>query len=249
MFPQLPQTVSHLMHKLTSGLRKTLGSALAGVYLGGSAAAGEFCEATSDLDFLVVTNGTLSLEDALAVELMHRDLMARYPLAARLEGDYAPRHALIPQGTSEPVPGCEKGVFLPRVGDVVLSAAHIRDMRENGLSFFGPQVAEMLPAVTAEQMCAAVRELLSHGLGPCRTAQDVATEALNLIRSLYTLHTGKPITKPAGAAWALNTLEEPWHPVIHAALAVRSGYGVPADEALLRSSLPALERLVKATLS
>lgn len=248
MFPQLSHAVSHLMDGLTGGLIKILGDRLAGVYLGGSAAAGEFRDAVSDLDFLVVTEGVLSLEDAIAVELLHKALLSEHPLAAKLEGDYAPRHLLIPEGTSEPVPGCDQGVFLPRVGEVMLSAANIADMRRHGLCFYGPPAAEILPPVTDAQMRAAVREILTQGVSPCSTAAELAAEALNLIRSLYTFRTGEPITKQSAGTWALTALDSRWCACIEAALQIRRGLGTPDDEAMLRECLPGMEAMIRTTL-
>ncbi len=248
MFPQLPAAVSHLMKDLTSGLIKILDGRLLGVYLGGSSAAGEYCEAVSDLDFLVVTDGSLSLEDALAVELLHKALLSSHPVAARLEGDYAPRRLLIPEGTSEPVPGCDKGIFFPRVGEVMLSAPNIADLRKHGLCLYGPPPDQILPPVTPEQMRAAVREILTNGVGPCTSAAELSAETLNLIRSLYTFRTGEPITKQSAGEWALSTLDTRWHPAIGAAVRIRCGAGTPADEALLREALPAIEEMIKTTL-
>lgn len=242
MSPQLPEPVRSTMHALTSELVSVLGDRLVGVYLGGSAATGDFCESSSDLDFLVVTDGPLSMEDLLALKLVHQDLLAKYPYAARLEGDYAPRESLTPEGTAAPVPGCEVGVFVPRVGEIVLSADNIHDMREHGIAFYGPSPREVLPEVTPDQVRAAVRTQLVQGSDVSETPQELAAEVLNLLRRARVLETGVTVSKSEAAAWALTHLSPAWRPTIQAALRIRCGKGTPADEILLRESLPKLEQ-------
>lgn len=233
------------MKALTEGLLKILDDRLLGVYLGGSAALGDFCEWSSDLDFLVVTKGHLSLEDALAVQLLHQDLLQRYPYAARLEGDYAPLEVLVPVGTSEPVPGCEGGRFLPKVGEIMLSADNISNMYDHGIAFYGPPASELLPPVTPEQVRAAVRIMLAEGCDPCESGAEAAAGVLNLVRSACALERGKPVTKAEGATWGLAHLEARWHPAIAAAVAMRCGKQDPGAAELLLGALPKLETSIR----
>lgn len=245
MSPQLPDPVRSTMQALTAGLLVILGERLLGVYLGGSLAMGDFCEPSSDVDFLVVTRGSLSLEDKLAIEQLHRELLQAFPFAARLEGDYAPAAWLTAEGTTAPVPGCERGVFLPRVGEIMLSADNIYDMREHGIAFFGPDPRTVLPAVSAEQVRKAVRTMLAEMPGSCDTALEIASEVLNVVRSLCALDCGVPTSKGNGAAWAMTHLEAQWQPVICSAMAVRCGHGTAADEQCLREWLPGLGQRVR----
>lgn len=221
MSQPLPVTICSLMHDLAVGLRAILGNRLVGLYLGGSAAMGDFCAASSDLDFLAITEGPLSPEDMLAIGMLHNELLDEHPIAARLEGDYAPRQFLAANGTTVPVPGCERGVFLPKVGEIMVSADNIYNMRVSGIAFKGPDPCEVLPEVTPDQVRAAVREMLTEGPGGCCTPEEAVHGILNLCRSLCTLQSGRPSTKSAGVAWALENLEPQWHPVIRAAVALR----------------------------
>lgn len=245
MFPQLPSPVTRVMNDLAHGLHKILGERLVAVYLGGSVASGDYADATSDLDFLVVIDGVLSQEDGLAVALLHRDLRKRHPIAARLEGDYAPLGALVPEGTSMPVPGCEGGHFLPRVGEIMLSADNISDMRAHGLVFHGPPAVQVLPAVTEDDVRSAVRVMLMDGPGAPATPREVASEVLNLVRSLCALETGMPTTKSEGARWGLSRLDSRWHPVIKSALAVRHGTGTREDEQLILQELHIMDESLR----
>lgn len=246
MSPQLPDPVRSTLQALVRGLLAILDDRLIGLYLHGSLAMGDFCDTSSDIDFLVVTRGTLSAEDALAVELLHRDLLRADPYAYRLEGDYAPLDLIVPEGTAEPVPGCERGVFLPKVGEIMLSADNICALRKYGIAIYGPDPHAVLPEVTRDQVRAAAREILSEGPGLCETPCEFATAVLNLVRSLASLETGEPMTKSAGAAWALNRLPLEWHPAIRAAQAIRCGGGTLEDTELLHRALPKLSRMMLA---
>lgn len=245
MSQPLPDTIRSLMLDMASGLRSILGERLVGLYLGGSLSLGDFCEASSDLDFLAVTEGPLSPEDLLAVGMFHGELLDRHPAAVRLEGDYAPREYLVPDGTTVPVPGCERGVFLPKVGEIMLSADNIYNMRENGLVIAGPEPKAVLPAVTPDRVRRAVRLMLSDGPGTCETPEEAADGILNLCRSLYALDAGIPATKSQGAAWARSHLEPRWQPVIEAAMAVRSRGRAERQEERLCEDVRELEQLIR----
>lgn len=245
MSSQVPESVRSTMLALTDGLLIILGARLVSVYLGGSLPMGDFCEESSDLDFLVLTRGPLSMEDALAVELLHKDLRQKYPYAARLEGDYAPVEVIVPEGTTVPVPGCERGIFLPKVGEIMLSADNIANMREQGIPFYGPSPREVLPRVSPEQVRAAVRTMLTEGPGPCGTPGEEASELLNLLRSACALETGAPTSKSDGARWGFEHLEPRWRPAIEAAVSIRCGKGTAAQAAVLQEALGPLSRVIR----
>jgi hypothetical protein len=242
---QHSDSIRSMMNALSRGLSKILGPRLIGVYLGGSLVLGDFQEATSDLDFLVITDGHLSVEDALAVSLMHRDLVKRHPHARRLQGDYAPQELLVPEGTLQPVPGCEHGRFLPRVPEIMISADNIFNMREHGLTIYGPAASEVLPVVTCDHVRSAIREMLRDGLGAIVSPEEAASETLNLVRSFLTLETGTPSTKSQGAEWGLCHLDERWHPVIRAAVAIRAGQGDTNDLACIQTDLPQMQQMLQ----
>jgi len=242
MSQPVPDNIRSLMHDLANNLRSILGNKLVGLYLGGSVALGDFCEASSDLDFLAVTDGPLCPEDLLAVGMLHGELLDMHAAAYRLEGDYAPRQYLVPEGTTVPVPGCERGIFLPKVGEIMLSADNIYNMRENGIQIYGPDPKELLPRVSPEQVRSAVRTMLMDGPGSCHTPEEAADEILNLCRSLCALETGLPTSKSQGARWARENLSAHWFPVIDAAVGVRRRGAAADADAQLCAAVRELER-------
>lgn len=230
---------------LAAGLARILGPRLVGVYLGGSISMGDFVAATSDVDVLIVTEGHLLLPDITAIAALHQRLAQEHPDACRLEGDYAPRHLLVPQGTTAPVPAILGGQFVPEMGEILLSADNIANLRASSLAVYGPPAAAVLPRVTPADVRAAVLAMLREGSDPCHSETEAAAAILNLVRSHRALHTGHPATKSAGVAWALTHLGVRWHEAVLRADAVRHGAAVAADDIQLRTALPLLDRALR----
>jgi predicted nucleotidyltransferase len=84
-----------MLGRLDGGARAVLGRQFAGLYLYGSLATGGFDPATSDIDFLVVTEGALDEAAVDALREMHEELSRDGgKWAAKLEGAYVARAAL-----------------------------------------------------------------------------------------------------------------------------------------------------------
>lgn len=245
MPPRLPPQVRGTLGDLADGLRAALGARLMAVYLGGSAVMGDFSEASSDLDFLVLTDGVLEADHLRALAELHNALRAGWPYGDRLEGEYAPRELLTAEGTREPVPRCERGRLLAVAGEVTLTAENVYNLREHGFTLHGPEPKKLLPRVTEDQVRAAVRAALQEGPGPVGTPDAAAGAVLHLLRSACALELGRPATKSAGAEWALSRLDPAWHPPVRAAVAVRNGGAAPGDGRLVLEALPELHALLR----
>jgi hypothetical protein len=128
----------------------------------------------------------------------------------------------------------------PSPEHIMISADNHANIREHGIAFVGPAAAEIVPAVTAEDVRAAVREMLADGPGPAETPAEAAAEILNLARSLCAIEAGQPATKSEGAARGLAHLDARWRPALRSALAVRSGAGSRSDEARVLADLPGM---------
>jgi hypothetical protein len=237
MHGTLSEPIQATMLALTERVRDALGNRVIGVYLGGSASMGDFSESASDLDFLVVTDGALTSHELDMLSEMHDRLRCDTPLGDRLEGDYAPRELLVPEGTLAPVPECRDGRLHRDVQEIMLSADNLYNMQEHGIRFFGPEPRDVLPQVTPDDVRAAVREMLDEGPEPGEMPAQAASDVLDLVRSLCALEAGLPCTKVAGARWALDHLDARWHPVVRAALAVRDAQATSADDTLVCQQL------------
>src|SRR5690348_4228247 len=87
--------VNAVAHELLTSIRAIVGAQLAGMYLVGSLALGDFQPRESDLDLVIVTCGALSDETIAAL----RDLHQRFDhgasvWAARLDAVYIPQAVL-----------------------------------------------------------------------------------------------------------------------------------------------------------
>jgi hypothetical protein len=234
-----------VVRALAIGLRSILGDRLVAVYLGGSFSMGDFIDATSDYDVLVVVGGDFALGDLDAIEALHQRLVRDQVDARRLEVDYAPCHLLVPSGTTAPVPGVYGGRFQRDIAEIMLSADNIANMRWYGISVCGAPASEVLPEVTPDDVRMAARQMALDGAGSCADEREAASELLSLARSLHAMATGQPTTKGQGAEWALAHLKDRWHPLIRRALALRRGAAVDDSDRRLREALPEFADLAR----
>src|SRR5262245_62043200 len=87
--------VNAVAHDLLRSLHAILGAQLAGMYLVGSLALGDFDPQESDLDLILVTLGTLSEETVAALRELHQRFdHSASAWAARLDAVYIPQEAV-----------------------------------------------------------------------------------------------------------------------------------------------------------
>jgi hypothetical protein len=219
--------INALLTTVLTNVRELLGDQLAGLYLYGSLATGDFNPETSDIDVAIVTEDEIADDMIPALAMMHtRITESANPWARKLEGSYIPRHALRrynPAGS--PRPSFNEGHFYlaPHGSDWILQR-HI--LREHGVVVAGPPPATLIDPITPEELRRAVRGFLHEWwrpmlAGPTRL-HDRAYQVyavLTMCRALYTLHHGDIAAKPAAARWACSTLPAPWPTLIDQALA------------------------------
>jgi len=239
---RLPVVVTAFAQSLRASLRDRL----IGVYLGGSFSMGDFVENVSDYDLLVVVADRLLPPELAALSALHERVLATYPDAVHLEGDYAPRTWLTPEGTREAVPWF-RGGQLPPPPAFMLSADNIATMG-TALVVAGLPASDVMPHVTPEHVRDAVRAMLGD-VDACETEAQAADEILALLRSMRALETGAPATKSDGVEWALAHLDKLWHPIIKRADAVRRGSAPESNEDTLRRGLDGLRELLLPTVS
>lgn len=217
--------VNALLDRLVSGVRAALGDALIGVYLYGSLALGDFDPASSDIDFLVVTDGPLPPEAVARLAAMHAEIAASgSPWARRLEGSYFPAAAIRrhdPANAVHPSIGVDWDFGLhPHRADWDVQR-HV--VREHGAALRGPSPDTLIDPVSADTLRATMvkntREYWAAQLdGPApewlRTREYQAFAVLTMCRVLYTLEHGDVVSKPVAAAWASSELGDPWRAMI-----------------------------------
>ncbi len=229
-----------MLQQLLDGVRAALGDQFVALYLYGSLASGDFDPATSDIDFVVVTEAALSPARIAGLEALHQRLWATGAhWAAHLEGSYIPRGALRRYDPAmPPVPQVNEGRFyLGGHGSDWVIQRHV--IREGGAVLAGPPPAVLIDPVTPEELRRAVAASLRDWWEPVALGdpaflrrQDYQTFAvLTMCRALYALEHGAIVSKRAAARWAADALAPRWRPLIAAAVAWRPGLALDrADE-------------------
>lgn len=140
MKPTSYPNVNKLLASLLFQMQKTLGKKLLGLYLYGSATAGDFDLDISDLDLLAVIKGDITEQEFFILENMHSDLAVKYPeWKDRIEVAHLPAEGLreFKNDQSRIVvisPG--EPLNIKTAGNDWLINWY--DVQENGISLFGP---------------------------------------------------------------------------------------------------------------
>lgn len=223
--PQQPtpySDVNAVVHELLTSLQAILGAQLQGMYLVGSLALGDFHPQASDLDILMVTGGTLSVETFASL----RDLHQRFDhsasvWAARLDVVYIPQEILresFPTGVRYPVlewPGLlaleplESGWPIQRY-----------TLREYAIVVYGPDPRSLLDPVNPDDLRQASAAIVQRWRDQAQRDPEWVVwlgepanhmfVVLTLCRLLYTLETGSVASKPAAARWSERKLPSRW---------------------------------------
>ena len=230
MTPTPYPDVNALLLMLLEQVQAILREKLVGFYLYGSLSSGDFDPDTSDVDFLIVTTDELDADVLDMLCAMHANIaMSGLPYACRLEGSYIPRVALRrydPQNSKHPTMGIDWEFGVGQHGSNWILERYI--VREHGIVVWGPSPKTIIEPVTPDELrtavCGMLRDFWQAQLtGPdwLRPRDYQAFAILSMCRALYTLSEGKVASKPEAAAWAQQTLDPAWRPLIEKALAWR----------------------------
>jgi len=227
-YPDVNVTLSRLL----SDVQSVLSESFIGLYLHGSLACGDFNPQTSDIDFLVVTDGRLSAETFSALKAIHARLFASgLAWSQKLEGAYIPKDDLRrhdPAHARHPWLGMDGHFAVEQLGSDWIIQRWI--LREKGIAVAGPTLKPMIDPVSADDLRQAVRGSLREWWSPpfpsperFQSGEYQAYAILTMCRSLYVLEYGRVASKPEAARWAMETLGEPWASLIVAAAVWRPG--------------------------
>ena len=93
--PSIFPDVNEVLNLLLSNSKEILKGQFVGMYLYGSLSSGDFNPSTSDIDFLIVTNDSLSEPTIAKLEEMHKQTWATsLKRAGQLEGAYVPKELI-----------------------------------------------------------------------------------------------------------------------------------------------------------
>lgn len=227
--------VNKMLGRLLTAVSDILGNQFVGLYLYGSLVTGDFSEATSDIDFLVVVCEPLSDEIVAQLAEMHVRLAAdESKWGDELECYYLHTAALrrfVP--SPEEFPHRERGAALktePLAEDIVIMQYILW---HKGLTLAGPPIRELVDMVSSEELRQAVASLFVGWWRPMITNQAKLLSVgyrvyaiTTMCRVLYTLRHGEIVSKPEAVRWAMTELDERWHGLIKTAV---SWQGEPLD--------------------
>ncbi len=230
-FPTSYPEVNAVLEDLLKRARKGLGDRFVGLYLYGSLAAGDFIPDRSDIDFVVVTEGSLPKARVTALRDMHESLWEDGSYwAQRLEGAYIPKVELRRHDPAYPPrPTVNEGHFY-LAGEDADWVFHRYVLREHETIVAGPSIRDRIDPIGPKELQEATRDLLEQWWRPMLADSKRLHDpgyapyaVLSLCRALYTLEHGAIVSKTQAAKWALSTIDGSWHDLIRWALAWRNG--------------------------
>ena len=237
--------VNEVLNLLLSAAKEILGDQFVGMYLYGSLSSGDFNPETSDIDFLFVTEDTLSSETIAQLEAMHKQTWASsHKRAGELEGAYLPkglfrRHD--PDGP--PCPMVNEGRFyVEKLGASWDIQRHV--VREFGVVIEGPDPKSLIDFVGLDDIRRAVMDILHEWWFPMLEDPSWLSDhprgyhsyaILSMCRAMHTLEHGTIVSKPVAAHWAKEKLDVKWSPIIDLALLAQKPH--PAEFDLLQDAI------------
>jgi predicted nucleotidyltransferase len=242
--PTLYFDVNQILHLLLAETREILHDQFVGMYLYGSLSSGDFDLETSDIDFLVVTEGILPDETVSKLEAMHNKIWASgLKWASKLEGSYIPRDLIRthdPNGPACPTVN-EAKFYLDQRGSDWIIQRHV--IRECGIVLEGPDPKSLIDPVSPGDIRKSVLGVLHEWWFPMlddpswlrdHEAGDRAFGVITMCRALHALEHRTIVSKPKAIEWAQAKLEEPWPTLIKRASTVTNdnGQDVLLDEVL-----------------
>jgi len=221
--------VNEVLNLLLSNVKRILGDRFIGMYLYGSLSSGDFDPETSDIDFLVITDGILPEEIITELEAMHKETWASsLKRAGELEGAYVPKELIRrhdPNGAPCPTVNEDRFYVAPLGSDWIIQR-HV--VREHGVIVEGPNPKILIDLVSPDEIRKSVLGMLQEwwfpmlddpswlrGHGNAYSAFAVIT----MCRVLHALEHGTVTSKPKAVGWARQTLKESWQPLLDKAVA------------------------------
>ena len=247
--------VNEILQILLTHAKEILKDQFVGMYLYGSLSSGDFNPETSDIDFLFVTDHTLSREKITELEAMHRSPWANsHKRAGKLEGAYVPKELIRrhdPHGA--PCPTINEGKFYEdSLGSDWIIQRHV--LREYGVVIEGPDPKTLIDFVSPDDLRGAVMGVLREWWFPMLKDPSWLKDnhrgyhsyaILSMCRALHALQHGTIVSKPVAARWAKQHLDERWSSMIDLALLAQKPH--PAEFDLLHDALALIQHTKEVT--
>ena len=233
--------ISLLLQIFKKGILKCLKSVVA-IYVYGSYVMDDFVPHTSDIDFIVIVD-TMTRQEGYCLKKLHERLARTHVYGRILEGDYIPLSHLSSLGGIKTHYGYEKTFEYEVPGDVI-SPDTLVTIVEKSITVYGPSPADIIPPVTRKDLKKYMVNLLQEyqdeyeeGRERNLDLREIASDVLNMYRSLHAHKTGKIISKSEAGSLALKELPQKWSLLVQAAVSVRVGQESSEDIEVLRGGV------------
>ena len=221
------QDINDILVQLADGLTGILAGNLVGFYLTGSLTYGDFDRGSSDIDYLVVMDASVSNVQRQALVKLHERIGERYPeWRERIEGSYVTRD-MLPKGhpPEQGRPYVNGGAFWepdPPYGHEWLLNLYV--LRACGAALIGPEPADLIGPVAIEDVReASRRDLVEDWLPKAGDAAFFADShlqayvTLTLCRILHRAAHDGVASKRVASVWVKATYGEPWRSLVERA--------------------------------
>jgi len=226
--------VNELITQIENRIRVVLMDNLIGLYLYGSATAGDFEPDLSDIDLLAIVKDSLSDKEFSGLRDMHDQLTSDYTeWNDRIEIIYVPVDGLKNFKTTrievaEISPGepfrlsiKTTRIHLKEIGDDWLINWYV--IRQNGITIFGLDPKTVIPNISSQEYKKTIKKkvlLWQKALSeyaPESTRGAVAYAIFTLCRAMYSYENGEQASKKKSAEWVKYKFPE-WKELINKAI-------------------------------
>lgn len=216
--------IHQLIALLSSELPARLPANLAGLYLRGSLATGDFRPESSDIDLLAVTYQPVNDEQFGRLVDLHATIAeSGHPFARRIEIAYIDRNNLRRFQPGQRFPTLGQGEVLAWTEHHTNWILERWMVRDQGIALFGPMPMTLVDPIPADVLVAAVRDRLQDWAAWASNRADPEWQlprrhkfyvVETMCRGLHTLASGEIASKPQAVAWARQSLPEPWRGLV-----------------------------------
>ena len=224
MKPTPHENINNLLSSLLSNIQRVLGTKLVGLYLYGSATAGDFDQNLSDVDLLAAVQTDITDKEFSKLEKMHDDFIPKYPKwKDRIEVAYYSVHGL-------------KTFKNERSQIVVISPGerlNIHDaghdwlinwyvIQENGIALFGPHQSTLIPRISKAEYIEWVKKQTLlwrdriNDFDEQTTGGSAAYAVYTMCRAMYAAIYGQQASKKFALSWVKKEFPQ-WTSLLEAA--------------------------------
>jgi predicted nucleotidyltransferase len=209
-------SVNIITEKLLSEIQQILGDKLVGLYLYGSATAGDFDSAISDIDLLVAINSVLTKTEFEQIRRMHNDLATKFPeWKDRIETVYVTLKGLHHfRDQKSEVAGISPGepFHLKKIGKEWL--VNWFTIRISGKVLYGPGIDSIIPNISRAEYIAFEKEQILRwrdwilDYNEKSTRGSVAYVIFTMCRAMYNFTHEDRASKIQSAKWVSQTFPQ-----------------------------------------